>query len=209
MFTMARAAKRAATYDDLLKVADHVVAEIVDGELFTSPRPALRHSTVSSALGALLLPAFMFGSGGPGGWWILDEPELHLGPDVLVPDLAGWRRERMPEVPDEAWCDLAPDCVCEVVSPSTGRLDRVRKMPKYAAHSVSHLWLVDPGVRTLEVYRLDAGRWSLIATHGDDEGSLIRAEPFDAITLDLRLLWGVSGAPPKPQTARPRPSKKR
>ncbi len=206
---MAREAKRAATYDDLLKVPDHFIAEIVDGELFTSPRPALRHATASSALGALLGSAFMFGHGGPGGWWILDEPELHLEADVLVPDLAGWRRERMPEVPDEAWCDIAPDWVCEVVSPSTGRLDRVRKMPKYAVHGVSHLWLVDPGVRTLEVYRLEHGRWSLIATHGEDDISLIRAEPFDAIELDLRLLWGLPAPSSKPRTARRRPSKKR
>lgn len=206
---MARAAKGTATYGDLLKVPEHLVAEIVDGELFTSPRPALRHATASSALGALLGPAFMFGRGGPGGWWILDEPELHLGADVLVPDLGGWRRERMPEVPDEAWCDIAPDWVCEVVSPSTGRLDRVRKMPKYAMHGVSHLWLVDPGVRTLEVYRLEQGRWSLVATHGDDDVSLIRAEPFDAIALDLRLLWGLPGPSSKPPSARGRPSKKR
>jgi len=151
----------------------------------------------------------MFGHGGPGGWWVLFEPELHLEADVLVLDLAGWRRERMPEVPDEAWCDIAPDWVCEVVSPSTGRLDRVRKMPKYAVHGVSHLWLVDPGVRTLEVYRLEQGRWSLIATHGDDDVSLIRAEPFDAIELDLRLLWGLASPSSKPPTARRRPSKKR
>jgi Uma2 family endonuclease len=150
---MARAARRFATHDDLLKVPDHLVAEIVDGELFTNPRPALRHATASSALGMLLGPPFMFGKGGPGGWWILDEPELHLGRDVLVPDLAGWRKERMPEVPDEAWCDIAPDWICEVVSPATGRLDRVRKMPKYAEQLVSHLWLVDPAVRTVEVYR--------------------------------------------------------
>jgi len=203
---MARAAKRVATYDDLLKVPDHFIAEIVDGELFTSPRPALRHATASSALGALLGSAFMFGHGGPGGWWILFEPELHLEADVLVPDLAGWRRERMPQVPDEAWCDIAPDWACEVVSPSTGRLDRVRKMPKYAIHG-AHLWLVDPGVRTLEVYRLEQGRWSLIATHGDDDVSLIRAEPFDAIELDLQLLWGVLAASPKPRTARRRPQR--
>ncbi len=206
---MARAAKRAATYDDLLKAPDHFIAEIVDGELFTSPRPALRHATASSALGALLGSAFMFGHGGPGGWWILFEPELHLEADVLVPDLAGWRRERMPEVPDEAWCDIAPDWVCEVVSPSTGRLDRVRKMPKYAVQGVLHLWLVDPGVRTLEGYRLEQRRWSLIATHGDDDVSLIRAEPFDAIELDLRLLWGLAAPSSKPRAARGRPSKKR
>jgi len=132
-------------------------------------------------------PPFDLGDGGPGGWWIIDEPELHLGRDILVPDLAGWRRERKPEYPDVPFFELAPDWVGEVVSPSTGRLDRVRKMPKYALNSVAHLWLIDPVPRTLEVYRLEKGSWLLAATYADDDR--VRAAPFDAIELALQPLW--------------------
>lgn len=184
---MAETAKKPATYEDLLKVPDHLVAEIVDGELFTSPRPASRHARASSVLGGKLMPPFDIGDGGPGGWWIITEPELHLAPDILVPDLAGWRRERMPIYPDAAFFTLAPDWVCEVLSPSTGRLDRVRKMPKYASNGVMHLWLVDPLQRTLEVYRLEGSRWLLMGGHGGEDK--VRAEPFEAIELDLALLW--------------------
>jgi Uma2 family endonuclease len=180
-------ARRAATYEDLLKAPEHLVAEIIDGELITSPRPASRHARASSILGGKLVPPFDEGSGGPGGWWIVFEPELHLGSDVLVPDLAGWRRERMPLFPDAAWFDLAPDWVCEVVSASTGRVDRVRKMPKYAANEVAYVWLIDPAAQTLEVFRLDSGAWVLVATHGGDE--TVRAQPFEAIEIRLGSLW--------------------
>jgi Uma2 family endonuclease len=184
---MAETARKPATYEDLLKVPDHLVAEIVDGELFTSPRPASRHARASSVLTGKLMPPFDQGDGGPGGWWIIDEPELHLAPDILVPDRAGWRRERMPTYPDAAFFTLPPDWVCEVVSPSTGRLDRVRKMPKYAANQIAYLWLVDPLQKTLEVYQLESSRWLLLAAHGGDEK--VRAEPFDAIEIDLTPLW--------------------
>ena len=143
MTDVQKAAKRPATYEDLLKVPDHLVAEIVEGELYTSPRPGSRHVLASSVLGAHILTNFQ-GGGGAGGWWILDEPELHLGPNVLVPDIGGWRRERMPQLLDTAAFELAPDWVCEVISPSTGRLDRVRKLPAYARHAVGHAWLIDP-----------------------------------------------------------------
>jgi hypothetical protein len=185
---VASSVKRPATYDDLLQVPAHKVAEIVDGDLHVSPRPASRHALASSGLGSALWPPFHEGRGGPGGWWILFEPELHLGMDVLVPDLAGWRRERMPEFPDTPAFTLAPDWVCEVVSPSTERLDRDRKMPAYARENVAHLWLVNPQVRTLEVYRLADGRWVLLATH--EGGARVRAEPFDATELGLGPLWG-------------------
>jgi len=183
------APKRRATYADLIKVPEPLVAELVDGELITSPRPAFRHALVTSALGMALgslhgLP----GPGRTGGWWILDEPELHLGEDVLVPDMAGWRHERMARVPDVVGCTQPPDWACEVVSPTTGYLDRSRKMPIYARAGVPYLWLIDPSPRTLEVYRLEGGRWVVAATHG---GSIaVRAEPFDAIEIDLRRLWG-------------------
>jgi Putative restriction endonuclease len=184
---VASSLKRAATYDDLRQVPSHRVGEIVDGDLHVSPRPASRHALASSSLGSGLGPPFHEGRGGPGGWWILDEPELHLGGDVLVPDLAGWRRERMPEFPDTPAFTLAPDWVCEVVSPGTESLDRAKKMPVYARGRIAHIWLVNPLARTLEVYRLAEARWLLLATEG---AVRVRAEPFDAVELDLAPLWG-------------------
>src|SRR5206468_11525374 len=141
--TQARSDARPATYQDLLALPEHVVGEIIGGELIVSPRPGPRHAVAASVLGGELVPPYHSGRGGPGGWWILFEPELHLGDDVLVPDLAGWRRERMPAVPDVPFFTLAPDCLCEVTSPATRALDRVRKMPIYARERVGHLWLLD------------------------------------------------------------------
>ena len=181
------AASRPATYEDLCQVPDHKVAEILDGELIVSPRPALRHARASSRLSGILAPPFDFGSGSPGGWWILFEPELHLRDDVVVPDLAAWRRERLPFIPDAAYLTLAPDWVCEVISPSTERIDRSRKMRIYAREGVQHLWLLDPLVRTLEVLWLENARWVVIATHGDRD--IVRVEPFDAIEIRLSPLW--------------------
>jgi Uma2 family endonuclease len=178
---------RAARYEDLVAVPDHLVAEIVTGELWTSPRPSPRHSRAQSSLEIGLGRPFDHGRDGPGGWYLLVEPELHLGPDVLVPDLAGWRRERMPRLPQAPWFDLAPDWLCEVISPSTAALDRARKLPAYAREGVSHAWLVDPLARTLEVLRLNAGGWTVLAVHAGDD--LVRAEPFAAIGLELALLW--------------------
>jgi Uma2 family endonuclease len=182
-------ARRRATYDDLLKVPEHFVAEIVDGELSATPRPASPHTRAASAIAGDLTPFDRRPGGphGPGGWWILFEPELHLGADVLVPDLAAWRHARMPTVPNVAYFELAPDWVCEVVSPATGRLDRVRKMPVYARERVEHLWLVDTTTRTLEVYRLNGDQWIVASTHGGVD--VIRAEPFSAIEIDLSRWW--------------------
>jgi Uma2 family endonuclease len=176
-----------ATYDDLRRVPDNMVAEILGGELFTSPRPALPHTHAASVLGAELSGPFHRGRGGPGGWWVLDEPELHLGDDVLVPDLAAWRRERLPVIPADPYLAIAPDWICEVLSPATETIDRVRKLAIYAREAVPHAWLVNPLLRTLEVLRLDSGRWTLLATH---EGAAnVDAEPFDAIELELDALW--------------------
>ena len=133
------------------------------------------------------MPPFDHGRGGPGGWWILDEPELHLRTDVLVPDLAGWRRSRMPKYPDCAYFTLSPDWLCEVLSPSTSRLDRAQKLAVYARERVPHAWLIDPLARTLEVLRLDSGRWTILATHAGAE--VVRAEPFAEIELELSSLW--------------------
>ena len=184
---MASPVTRRATYDDLLQVPDHRVAEIVDGDLHVSPRPASLHALASSGLGGELWGPFRVGRGGPGGWWILDEPELHLVEDVLVPDLAGWQRTRMLQLPSTAAFTLAPDWVCEVVSPSTERLDRSRKMPAYARAGVAHLWLVNPSAQTIEVYRLAQAQWLHLATHAGVER--VGAEPFDAVELDLAPLW--------------------
>jgi Uma2 family endonuclease len=181
--------RRRATYDDLLKLPEHLVGEIIDGELIVSPRPASPHAVASSAVGADLFGSFHRppGGSGPGGWWILDEPELHFGSDVLVPDLAGWRRERMPKVPNVPAFELPPDWVCEVVSPSTERVDRTRKLGIYARVGVPHAWLLNPLARTLEVLTLHDGKWLLTSTHAGDDHA--RAVPFDAVELDLSRWW--------------------
>ena len=176
-----------ATYDDVLTAPEDKVAEILDGELVLSPRPALRHSATHARLLRRVASPFEDGLDGPGGWWILVEPEIHLGEDVLVPDLAGWRRERMPSIPDVAFFTLAPDWACEVLSPSTERIDRGKKLRIYAEAGVARAWLVDPVEHTLEVLRLREGAWTIVAVHGGDDR--VRAEPFAAIELPLGTLW--------------------
>jgi Uma2 family endonuclease len=178
---------RPATYDDLVEVPDIMVAEIVDDELHASPRPTPRHANVTSALGSAVFAPYHHGRGGPGGWLILFEPELHFGRNVLVPDLAGWRRTRMPRLPAAAYFSVAPDWVCEVLSPSTASLDRVKKLAIYAREQVGCTWLVDPAARTLEVLRLEAGRWTILGTDAANE--VVRAEPFADIDLEMALLW--------------------
>ncbi len=179
--------KRRATYEDLESVPPNCVGEIVAGELYVSPRPASPHARAAVRLGALLEVSFDIGEGGPGGWVILVEPELHLEKDALVPDLAGWRRERMPEMPHTAAFTLAPDWVCEVLSPSTAVLDREKKMKAYAREGVGHLWLVDPLQQALEVYRMEGRRWS---QQGHWSGSAtVHAEPFAVLPLKLATLW--------------------
>ncbi len=175
-----------ATYEDVLNAPENKVAEILDGELFLSPRPAPRHAVASSRLGMVLGP-FDEGPGGPGGWWILDEPELHFVEQVVVPDLAAWRRERLPAMPEEAFFSLAPDWICEVLSPSTGRIDRGRKLRIYAEAGVAHAWFVNPLERTLEVLRLREGAWTIVAVCSDSDA--VRVEPFEAIELELGRLW--------------------
>ena len=180
-------AKRRATYEDLLTVPKNLVAEIINGQLTTQPRPASRHAWAASSLGGELHGPFVRGRGGPGGWIVLDEPELHLHGDVLVPDLAGWRRERMPELPDAAAFELAPDWTCEVLSPSTAASDRAEKMPIYARERVANVWLVDPIARTLEAFRLEGDRWLLLGTWRDD--AKVRVEPFEVFELELAGPW--------------------
>jgi Uma2 family endonuclease len=183
-----RPPRRKASYEDLEDVPPHRVGEIVGGELYVSPRPALRHARATARL-VQDLGSFDTSTEGekPGGWVLLFEPELHLGGDALIPDVAGWRRERLPELPDVAALTLAPDWVCEVLSPSTEALDRARKMGAYAREGVKHLWFVDPRPRLLEIYRLEQGRWLRLGAHEGD--ALVRAEPFEAVELKLSRLW--------------------
>ncbi len=176
-----------ARYEDLFDLPETLVGEIINGRVVTHPRPAPRHARAYSSIGGAIFDPFDRGQGGPGGWWILDEPEIHLHDDILVPDLAGWRRDRMPRLPETAWFELAPDWVCEILSPTTAKLDRKEKMPIYARWGVAHLWLVDPDLRMLEAYAIHAGQWLLLATLS--EADPVSLPPFDAITFDLSRLW--------------------
>ena len=194
---MADPAKRKATYQDVLDAPAHLNAEIIGGDLRLTPRPAGPHTAVTSSLGSLVGSPFGHGINGPGGWIILDEPELHLGSEIVIPDLAGWHRARLPSVPHEAFFTLPPDWVCEVLSPSTEVMDRSEKLPVYARAGVGHAWLVDPVQRMVEVMRLHEGKWLLLGVHHDDQR--VRAEPFDELELDLGLLW-ADIAPPPPRS---------
>ncbi len=188
---MGKAAKRIATYDDVLNAPEHKVAEIIEGELVLSPRPAGPHSVAAAALMGELGPPFWRGRGGPGGWIVLMEPEIHLGSNVLVPDIAGWRRETMDAVLREPpYFSVRPDWICEVLSPSTERCDRGAKIRLYAQSGVSHAWLVNPLQHTLELLRLSGEtptKWTSLAVFTDD--AKVRAEPFESFDLDLAVLW--------------------
>jgi Uma2 family endonuclease len=180
--------KRPATYADVVAAPDHLVAELIDGTLYTSPRPAPLHARAATTLQIELGGPFDRGRGGPGGWVFLFEPELHIVGAVLVPDLAAWRRERLTEMPKTAAVEIAPDWVCEVSSPSTAALDRKIKLPKYAEAGVRHVWIVDPEAQTLEVLRVTkSGLWETAAVFSEDDR--VRAEPFEAHELELAALW--------------------
>lgn len=183
-----------ATYEDVLNAPPHKIAEVLGGRLHLQPRPAGPHAVAASALGEELGPPFKRGRGGPGGWIIIDEPELHLGADIVVPDLAGWRRSTMAKVANAPYFTVVPDWVCEVLSPGTERTDRAIKLPIYARSKVSHIWLVNPIQRTLEVLRREGDKWLTLAVYRDDE--VIRAEPFDAIDLHLGILWADADVEP-------------
>ena len=179
------------TYKDIEALPPGVRGEIIGGRLVALPRPAPPHSNATSGLCARLHLAFQVGDGGPGGWWIQFEPELSLDVDPdfdpVVPDIAGWRLETMPDLPGTSQYPIVPDWVCEVLSPSTAESDRAEKMPFYARAGVGHLWLVDPVLTTLEAYRRDGVRWLWLGTwHGD---VTVRPEPFDTIELALGPLW--------------------
>jgi Uma2 family endonuclease len=181
------AIRRPATYQDVLDAPADMIAELANGALHLHPRPASRHSAACFGIAGSLDHPFRRGIGGPGGWRFAFEPELHLGPDLLVPDLCGWRRERMPVFPDAPAFDLAPDWACELLSPGTRRFDLTEKRHIYGANGVRHLWLVDPQAQTLEAFELREGAWTLAAAFKDDDE--VRAVPFDAVGFPLSALW--------------------
>jgi len=183
-----------ATYEDVLNAPSNKVAEILDGELFLSPRPALRHAGAQAAVHGKLWSRFDDGERGPTGWIVVTEPELHLGEAIVVPDVAAWRRERLPSLPDRPFLDLAPDWVCEVLSPSTERIDRGRKLRAYAAAGVAHAWLLNPVERTLEVLVLKDGAWTIVGVCSGCD--VVRIKPFEAIELELERLWADAPAAP-------------
>ena len=193
--------KKPAAYADLLALPEHVVGQIVDGDLVVSPRPAPPHAVAASYLGIEIGGSFGRGRGGPGDWLILDDPELHLDDQILVPDLAGWLRERMPRLSETAWFELRPDWLCEVLSPSTAILDRTRKQDIYRQHGVPWLWFVDPLSRTIEVLKLSGQDWVVAGTFGG-EGEM-HVPPFEAVAIDVGALWNSPAATPNPSTDKP------
>jgi Uma2 family endonuclease len=162
--------------------------EYVDGRLYVSPRPAGPHLMAAYMLGVLLGPPFVLGRGGPGGWWILEEPEALFYRNRLIPDLTGWRKERMPKIPKDSIFDIVPDWVCEVISEGSRKMDRKIKPPIYLHSGVKHMWVVEPEARTLEIYRATENGWLLLDSYSDDDQ--VKAEPFEAFSIDLALLWG-------------------
>jgi Uma2 family endonuclease len=184
-----------ATYADIEAVPPGKLAELIHGEIHVFPRPAPAHLDTAGALLGEIRNPFHRGLRGPGGWWIFIEPEIHFpdpgapkGIHAVVPDLAGFRRERMPAIPQTAYFSLAPNWVCEILSPSTATHDRKLKLPLYASHGVRFAWLIDPAAKTLEVYSLgDDHRWDTPVAHAGAQR--VRAAPFEAIELDLSVLW--------------------
>ena len=181
--------RREATYQDVLDAPEHKVAEIIDGELYLSPRPATPHARTVSQLLLLLGAPFDHGNGGPGGWYFLIEPELHFGKQIVVPDIAAWRRENLPKDLSGPFITEPPDWLCEGLSKSTVRLDREKKMPLYAKVGVGHAWLAEPVMKTVEVYRRVDKKFELVKIFVDDE--VIKAEPFAAIELQLGQIWSL------------------
>ncbi len=185
---MTEPADKRATYDDLLNIPENMTGEIVDGELIVTPRPSRKHGYVAYSLGGRLTPSYQFGEGdGPGGWIFISEPEIAFGEDILVPDVAGWKRERFPVEEDHNWISVRPDWVCEVLSPSTAKMDKTGKMPVYARFGVPHLWLIDPIAKTLDAFRLESGKWVVIGLYVQNDK--VRVEPFEEVLIDLSDLW--------------------
>ncbi len=185
-----QAGRKPSLYEQLMALPEGLTGEIINGQLRTQPRPAWPHILAGSRLGADIEGAYGRGRGGPGGWWIIDEPEVHfvLDTEVTVPDIAGWRQERMPSPPEGHKIQVVPDWICEIFSPSTKSTDREEKMPLYANYGVRFAWFVDPKTRTLEAYELKDAKWTVINVFRDDD--MVSVAPFDAIVIRLSDLWG-------------------
>ena len=174
------------TYADLEALPPNMVGEIIHGALYAHPRPTPQHSKAAGELQYELTGPFGRGRGGPGGWIFLVEPELHLGPHVVVPDIAGWRSERVPNA-RKAYVESSPDWIAEILSPSTQATDRTQKLGIYAEFGVKHCWLIDPLARTLEALALEREKWVIHATFRDD--AVVAAPPFDVHSFKLDVLW--------------------
>ncbi len=186
---MAEPARKRATLEDLEAVPAHLAAELIQGVLYTMARPKLRHQNAGTLLAGEINGPFQRGRGGPGGWWIIIEPGIAIPAlDVaeLSPDIAGWRRERLPILPEER-VTVVPDWVCEVLSPTTRRHDQRIKRPLYAQAGVPWMWVVDVDARTVVISRNEAGKWLELAIFGDED--TMRAEPFESHPIELRDLW--------------------
>lgn len=191
---MAETARKAHGWQDILAAPEGVKAEVLAGELHTAPRPHPRHGAAQAVLSAEITGPFQIGRGGPGGWWILIEPDVAFGPhDIVAPDLVGWRRQRLPAFPDEQPITARPDWICEVLSPRTARRDRTAKSDLYLRHEVPHYWLVDPEARTLEVYELDNDRWLRLGAWSEDDTAAI--PPFEAVEITLSTLFPPEASP--------------
>lgn len=190
---MSGPAKKKANYDNLFSIPDNMTGEIIAGELIVTPRPSRKHGYVAYSLGGRLTPPYQFGEGGgPGGWIFIAEPEIGFGEDILVPDVAGWKRARFPVDEGHNWISVSPDWICEVLSPGTARMDKTGTMPRYARFGVQHLWLIDPVARTLDAFLLEAGKWVVIGLFVQNDR--VRVEPFEETSLDLSDLW-LEGTP--------------
>lgn len=187
--TQGHSAAVPTSYECLLALPENLVGEVLGARLYTETRPTGPQHLVKGGLLCSLVPPFCKTRSGSGRWQILPEPEVHFVRDteVAVPDLAGWRRERMPEIPKDHRFEVVPDWVCEILSPGTEKKDRAIKLPLYARYGVAHAWLVDPLERTLEAFELREGFWVLLATLKDEDPVSMR--PFDAITFSLAELW--------------------
>ena len=179
---MAEPAKKPATYADLEAVPPHLVAEIIDGELVTHPRPSPRHGATAFSLSGTLTGPFQKGRDGPGGWVFFVEPEVKFGGDILVPDIVGWRRERLKAYPETNYFTVIPDWVCEVLSGSTEKRDRT-----YGEAGIPHLWLIDPRLQILEAFENRNSRWMKLGDWNSDD--VVSAPPFEALSFSLADLW--------------------
>lgn len=187
---MASPQRKLATYADLLALPEDVRGEVLAGELTLSPAPLPRHSKAQGSARRFLGGPFDDddGRGGPGGWWIFVEVDVALGPhDIVRPDLVGWRRERLPQPGTMRPIQVAPDWVCEVLSPSTAARDRVAKRRLYAQAGIPYYWLIDPELRLLEALALREGVWVELGVF--DETASARIAPFDAVELEIGRLF--------------------